>query len=330
MLSPGFHKEIDYEIRPTERGVYAFGDTQVFVKTKLGLIRRRVSLPTAREVKVYPSFIQARKYAFMAINNRIEEFGVKKIRILGVSHEFEQIREYVMGDDFRKINWKASARRGDLMVNQYQEEKSQNIYCLVDKGRMMHMPFAGLSLIDYAINSSLVMAGIAIGRGDKAGLITFSDKIGAFLAAQRKGMQMSIIADALYDQETRLRETDYLRLYKNVKIKIKKRSLLILYTNFDSLVSLRRQIHFLRALSRNHLLCAVIFDNSEINTRASQPAFSLREAYDQTMAEKLQFEKRQIVRELNKHGIHTILTEPQDLTVKTINKYIELKARGAI
>jgi len=329
-LKAGFQLDIDYEIRPTERGAYHFGDTQVFVQTPLKLLKRRVTLPTACTVKVYPSFIQARKYSFLAINNRIEEVGVKKIRKLGVSHEFEQIREYVTGDDFRKINWKASARKGDLMVNQYQEERSQNVYCLVDKGRLMHMPFEGLSLIDYAINASLVMAGIASGRGDKAGLVTFSDKIGSFIMAQRKGTQMSLIADALYDQETRLRETDYLRLYKNIKTRIKKRSLLILFTNFDSLVSLKRQVVYLRAMSRDHALCTVIFDNSEINQRADKPANTMKAAYDQTMAEKFQYEKRQIIKELTKHGIYTILTEPRDLTVNTINKYIELKARGAI
>lgn len=329
-LEPNFSRDIQYDIRPVERGAYQFGNTQVFVRTRMRLIKRRVTVRTQVEVKVYPSFIQARKYSFLAINNRIEEVGIKKIRRLGVSHEFEQIRDYVKGDDIRLVNWKASARRGDLMVNQFQEERAQNIYCLVDKGRMMHMPFDGLSLIDYAINSSLVMAGIAIGRGDKAGLITFSDKIGSFMIANRKPMQMSVIADALYAQETRLRETDYFRLYKNIKFKIKKRSLLILFTNFDSLVSLERQIKYLRAIARDHLLCTVIFDNTEINERADSQTFGLKQAYDQTIAEKFQFDKRQIIRELNKNGIYTILTEPQDLTVNTINKYIELKAKGAI
>ncbi|MCP4456452.1 MAG: DUF58 domain-containing protein, partial [Cytophagales bacterium] len=238
-LKPGFKRDLDYQIRPSERGIYSFGNTHIFVRTVISFIKRRVTKPTAEDVKVYPSFIQARKFSFMALNDRISEVGVKKIRKLGVNHEFEQIREYVAGDDFRVINWKASARKGDLMVNQFQEERAQNVYCLVDKGRMMHMPFEGLSLIDYAINSSLVMSSIATAKGDKAGLITFSDKIGSFLLASRKRIQMRTIADALYAQETRLRESDFLRLYKNVKFKIKKRSLLLLFTNFDSMVSLK-------------------------------------------------------------------------------------------
>lgn len=329
-LPVGFNKDISYDIRPTERGVYSFGDIHLFIRSKLSLIKRRITMDADHEVKVYPSFIQAKKFSFLAMNNRIEEVGVKKIRRLGVSHEFEQIREYVKGDDFRLINWKASARKGDLMVNQFQEERSQNIFCVVDKGRTMHMPFDGLSLIDYAINSSLVMAGIATGRGDKAGLVTFSDKIGSFIMPSRTPLQMSLIADALYSQETRMRETDYLRLYKNIKFKVRKRSLLILFTNFDSLVSLSRQIRFLKAISRDHALCTVIFDNTEINERSNQRTYTLKAVYDQTIAEKFQYEKRQIVRELNNNGIYTVLTEPQDLTVNTINKYLELKAKGVV
>jgi uncharacterized protein (DUF58 family) len=329
-LPPDSVKEFDYEIRPVQRGVYGFGQLHIFVSTRISFLKRRVSLPLETEVKVYPSFIQARKYSFLAINNRIEEVGVKKIRKLGANQEFEQIREYVQGDDFRVINWKASARRSTLMVNQYQEEKAQNVYCIIDKGRAMHMPFEGLSLMDYSINASLVLSGIAVSRGDKAGLVTFSDKIGTFMIAESKRSQMSRIADALYDQETRQRETDFFRLYKNIKLKLKKRSLLLLFTNFDSPVSLHRQLKFLRALSRDHLLCTVVFDNTEINQRANQRAFQVQSAYDQTIAEKFQYEKRQIVKELNKQGIYTLLTEPQHLTIGAINKYIELKARGAL
>lgn len=322
--------EVTYEIRPTTRGVYQYGNLIALVNTRLSLISRRVAIKIPQEVKVYPSFIQFRKYSFLAISNRLEEVGVKKVRKLGLSNEFEQIREYVRGDDFRTVNWKATARRRELMVNQYDEEKSQNIYCLIDKGRLMHMPFEGLSLLDYSINAALVMSGVALGRSDKSGLLTFSDKIGTFIPAERKSTQMSLIADALYDQEVRLRETDFARLYKNVRYWIKKRSLLILFTNFDSLITLKRQLKYIQALTRSHLVCTVIFDNSEVNKWADEKAFKVDKVYRQTVAEKFKHDKHLIVKELNKHGIYTILTEPQDLTIYTINKYLQLKAQGAL
>jgi len=184
--------------------------------------------------------------------------------------------------------------------------------------------------MDYSINAALVVSGIAMGRGDKAGLVTFSDKIGSFIMAKSKQTQLQSISDALYDQDVRLRESDYLRLYKNIRLKIKKRSLLILFTNFDSVVSLNRQLSFLKALSRNHLLVTVIFDNSEINELADKKAFSIKDTYYQTIAEKFQYDKFSIIKELRKNGIYTILTEPKNLTVNAINKYIEIKAMGAL
>ena len=162
--APGFREQITYKILPTERGEYNFGDILVFASSALKLVSRRVRIPAQVTKKVYPSIIQYRKFAYLAISNRLEEVGVKKIRQIGISNEFEQIREYVRGDDYRVINWKATARKNDLMVNQYQQERAQNVYCLIDKGRLMHMPFDGLALVDYAINSAFVLSGIAIGR----------------------------------------------------------------------------------------------------------------------------------------------------------------------
>lgn len=328
--SSSFEEEIVYSIRPTQRGVYHYGKIRIFVNSRLGLISRRLSLDLEKEVKVYPSVIQLKKYSFLAISNRLQEVGVKKIRRIGSSQEFEQIRDYVIGDDFRRVNWRATARRQELMVNQHQEEKSQNVYCVIDKGRLMQMPFEGLTLVDYAINSSLVVSGIAIGRGDRAGLLTFSNTIGSLVMAKSLSHQMNRISETLFQQQVRNKESDFLSLYKMIQLKIKKRSLLILYTNFDSVKSVQNQMKYLKAISKNHLLCTVIFDNSEVNKIANEKTNGTKNLYDQTMAEKLQFDKKRIIKELNKNGIYSILTEPQDLTINTINKYIELKARGLL
>jgi uncharacterized protein (DUF58 family) len=328
--APGFNEQLSYKILPTERGEYDFGDILVFTSTLVGLVSRRVRISAATIVKVYPSIIQYRKFAYLAISNRLEEAGVKKVRQIGISNEFEQIRDYVNGDDYRIINWKATARKNDLMVNQYEQEKAQNVYCLIDKGRLMHMPFEGLALADYAINSALVLSGIAIGKGDKAGLITFSDKIGSFIVANSKPTQMQQISEALYNQETRSKDADFLRLYKNIRSRIKKRSLMVLFTNFDSLVTLNRQIRYIQALAKRNLVCVVIFENTEINKLSQMKVSGINGMYKQTIAEKFQYDKQLIRKELMKNGIYCILTEPKDLTINTINQYIEYKARGII
>jgi uncharacterized protein (DUF58 family) len=271
-----------------------------------------------------------RQYELLAASRRLSELGIKKVRQLGHSQEFEQIRPYVAGDDQRTINWQASARKAELMVNHYQDEKSQQVYCLIDKGRVMQMPFEGLSLLDYAINASLVLANIALRKKDKAGIVTFSDTIGSILPAEGKVSQIQKILDLLYNQKTRFLETDFEKLYITVRSKIRQRSLLLLFTNFETLSGARRQLPYLRKLSRHHLLLVVFFENTETRALLQTPVTNTEEIYLKAIAEKFAYEKRQIVKELSQHGIQSVLTPPEKLTVNTINKYLEFKARGLI
>ncbi len=326
----GEEKFEHYQLRPTERGEYSFGKVNIYVSHSIGLITRRIKFDFKEVVPVYPSYIQLRKFELLAISNRLTEAGIKKIRKVSHTMEFDQIRDYVQGDDIRTLNWKATARRSHLMVNQYQDEKSQQVYCLIDMGRTMEMPFNGLSLLDYAINSSLVISNIAMYKQDKAGLLTFSKNIHNILPADRNKLQMHRILEALYRQKTNFDESDFEKVYTTIKRKIKQRSLLLLFTNFEWEVSLSRQMRFLRQLNNNHLLIVIFFKNTEVNQLVREKSSSINDVYVKTIAEKLMFEKRLIVKELKNYGIQSILTEPENLTVNTINKYLELKAMGKI
>ena len=323
-------KILNYHLRPVKRGEYVFGAVNVFVSSDLGLISRRFKFSQHKMVPVYPSFIQMMKYELLAISNNLKELGIKKIRRIGHSMEFEHIKEYVVGDDYRTVNWKATARRGMLMVNNYQDEKSQQVFCLIDKGRVMKMPFEGMTLLDYAINASLAMANIAIKKDDKAGLITFQHKINAIVPASKRGIQMHDIMETLYNQKTSYKESDYSVLYNTIKYKITHRSLLILFTNFETVSSMERQMPYLRKLAREHLLVVVFFENTTLTTLTEIKPRNVEEVYRKTIAEKFAFDKKLIVKELRAHGIQTVLTAPENLTVNTINKYLELKARGLI
>jgi len=329
-LDSGEVKEIHYNIRPTKRGEYAFGMVNVFVSTFLCIVRRRYQLGEEKNVAVYPSFIQMRKYELLAISNQLQAFGVKKIRRIGNNMEFEQIKNYVSGDDHRKVNWKATARKNQLMVNQYQDERSQQVYSVIDKGRVMKMPFEGLSLLDYAINSSLVISNIALKKGDKAGIITFQQKVNSVLPASSRNMQLNLILEHLYKQKTGYKETDFSKLYITLKRRVTQRSLVLLYTNFESLSALKRQLPFLRKIKQHHLLVCVFFQNTEVEKLIHTEAKDIEEVYTKGIAEQLSFEKKLIVKELQAHGIHTILTPPKELSINTINKYLELKSRGLI
>jgi len=309
-----------YTVKPVTRGEYSYGNINLFVKGPLQLAKRRFVFPAAQTVKVYPSYVQMRRYHLLAVSNRLQEAGVKRVRRLGHSMEFEQIKEYVLGDDYRTINWKATARKGGFMVNNYTDERSQQVYCLINKGRIMKMPFEGMTLLDYAINASLVLCNVALVRQDKAGLLTFAENLDAFLQADKKSTQMNLVLETLYRQQTRFLEADFEKLYSVIRNRITHRSLLVLFTNFESMDSLQRELSSLKLIAQYHLLLVVFFENTELRQLTENKAVSMEDIYIKTIAEKFAFEKRLMVKELHKHGILSILTSPQNLTVDTINK----------
>ena len=329
-LPAGQEKTLLYKLRPVKRGEYSFGAINVFLSTSVGMIQRRYNFPSEALVPVYPSIIQMKKYEFSAFTNNLTELGIKRIRRIGQTTEFDQIKEYVRGDDPRNINWKASAKSTDLMVNHYEDEKSQPVYCIIDKGRLMRSPFEGLTLLDYAVNSALVMSNVALKKQDKAGLITFSNKMSSVVKADRRSGQLLRILETLYNQKTFYKESNYEMLATYVRRSLTSRGLILLYTNFENLSSFRRQLPYLRMLSKKHLLVVVFFENTELEDLIQKEPDTSEGIYTQVIAEKIALEKDLIVTELKRNGIFAILTPPENLNVNTINKYLEFKARGMI
>ncbi len=326
----GTKSTIDYEITPKERGEYWFGALMLYLSTPLNLIVLRRKFEAKKMMPVYPSIIQMKKYELITTSDRLEEAGLKRQRKLGHTMEFEHIRKYIKGDDYRTINWKATARRSDIMVNQYEDEKSQPLYCAIDMGRVMKMPFDGMTLLDYAINASLALTNVSVQKQDKAGLITFSHKTESLLPARGRFGQMQYILQMLYNQNTDFLESGYEHLYSTITHKISQRSMIFLFTNFETLNGLRRQLPFLKAIARRHLLVVIFFRNEELYKLKNQPVADTESLYIRTIAEKFAFEKKQIIFELNHYGINNILTTPENLTIDTINRYLEIKSRGMI
>lgn len=322
--------ETSYTVRPVVRGAYQFGKLNVFVSSGMGLVQRRIQLPLDEEVAVYPSVMQMKQFELMAFARISHYEGIKQTRRIGHSYEFEQIKYYVPGDDYRSINWKATSRRNELMVNQYEDERAQQVYCIIDKSRNMLMPFNELSLLDYAINTTLVVSNISLLKHDKAGMLTFSDKLGTIVKADRKRNQLKAIMEALYRQKERPFEANYEMLYLAVRNMIKGRSLLFLFTNFESTYAVERTLPILRKLNRLHLLVVVFFENTEMSDYLQTPVKDVRDIYHHTIAESFVNEKRQVIQELARYGIQAILTRPEELSLNAVNKYLELKARGLI
>lgn len=329
MLSSKKEIDLKYDLIPNERGIYKFGKTNVFVRSPLGFLERKIVLHTENQIKVYPSFLRLNQYSLQNFKAHINEIGQKKIRRIGHSMEFEQIKNYVSGDDFRTINWKSTAKHQKLMVNQYVDEKSQQVYCAIDKGRVMKMPFDGKTLLDYSINASLIFSNVVLQNHDRAGVFTFSNQLENLVKAERRTSQLQKISETLYGIQSNFMETDFGKLYNYIRHKITQRGLILLFTNFESMDSLHRQLPYLLAINKSHLLVVVFFRNTELEDFLVSTD-EKTDLYEKTLVEKFIYEKQQIVLELNKHGIQTVLTRPEDLTVNTINKYLEIKSRGII
>ena len=353
---------IIYKLTPTERGVYDFGHVRVFVSTPLRLAQRRFTCCEPQQVKVYPSYLMLRQYELLAISNNLTEMGIKRIRRIGHNTDFEQIKDYVVGDDYRTINWRATARRHQLMVNVYQEERSQQVFCVIDKGRMMQQAFRPqtsdfrpqtsdfrpqtsdfrpqtseslpMTLLDYSINAALVLSFVAVNKQDKAGLITFSTQMETFVPASRQPGHLQTLQEALYAEKAVFGETDYSALLAGLTRHVSHRSLLVLFTSFTSMPALRRQLSFLRQLAMRHRLLVVFFEDKELKemirekggvNSAKGKEKSTEAYYQRVIAEKFAYEQRLIVSTLRQYGIQSLLTTPDNLSVNVINKYLEIK-----
>lgn len=317
-----------YYLKPVIRSIYQFGNTLVFVNTGLKLWERKFTLAHPQEAAVYPSFLQMAKYELLAFGNQASERGLRKLPKRGVGLEFDQIKKYHFGDDPRQINWRASARQGELMVNFYTEEKSQSIYQVVDKGRLMQFPFEGMYLLDYAINAALMLSNIVLKKGDKAGLICFDSQISAHVPASRSRITLHHILENLYHLETNMQNADHARLTAWTLKNVSQRSMLFLYTHFVNYDSYLRKEKYIHALSSRHLTIVIMFTNTGVNELIYRKTHNSREIYEQVLAEQQAVDQMRIQRRLRSLGVECILTTPQDLNVDTLNKYLELKAMG--
>lgn len=324
--SEHFH---DYTIRPTSRGEYLFGKLHTLIaRTFVPLVSYQIIRDDAElHTKVYPSILQMQNIEFFISSKTAHKSGIKKVRSIGDDDEFDHLRTYVVGNNLKNINWKATSRKGELMVNHYQDTRSQNVYMIIDKGRSMEMPFYGMSLLDYAINTALAFTKIIIKKYDRAGLITYSNVVDNSLAANSNNVQLHLMLEALYAQETLFKESNLQALYTYLRKIVTKRSIIFLFTNFENVYELRRNMSYLRLISRNHLLVVISFINEEVELMANNIGENMSGIYDQTIAESILYDKERIIKEIESEGIMTILTRPQDLTIDVINKYLEIKAK---
>ncbi len=330
-IASGELRQLDYRIKPLSRGIYTFGRSYIFARTRLALVERRFAFgPDQESVAVYPSVLQMRQQALRVRQLMRREGASQRQRQLGRSYEFDQLKNYVPGDDYRQLNWKATARANALMANTFVEERSQQVIALLDASRTMLLPFDGLSLLDYAINSTLALLNVALMRGDRVGMLAFDRNIHSQLQPSSRPEQLQRALQLLYAQVPTDFEPDFDALSQTVVRKVKGRSLLLLYTNFDTMVSLERNLPALKRMARSHVLVVVTFVNTEVAELQHARAATLEQAYLATIAAEYEATQSQIANTLLQSGILVLRTRPQELTAEAVTRYLDVKRRGQL
>lgn len=326
-LAPRAPWEGVYHVRPLRRGNYRFGDLNLRWTGPLRLVERQARVPAAAPVKVYPNLLDVRRYDLLLQRNRLEEMGLRHTRLYGEGTEFERLREYLPDDDFRRIDWKATARRNRPVTVEYQTERSQNIIAVLDVGRMMQSPIQKLAKLDYAINAVLLLSYVATGKGDKVGLMTFADDVQAFLAPRQGRGQFYRMLEALYAVEPQPVEPDYRRALSYLAAKQPKRALVVIFTDLSSGPSTQSLINHMAVLRRRSLPLVVIVSEPDIHAAAQQIPRDSLGVYQRVAAGRF-LEQRAIALDLlRQQGVLTLDVPANQLSPAVINRYLELKGR---
>jgi uncharacterized protein (DUF58 family) len=316
-----------YHVRPLRRGDYHFGDINLRWDGPLGLSVRQGRIPAAGPVKVYPNLMDVRRYDLLLRHNRLQEMGLRHSRLFGQGTEFERLRDYIPDDEYRRINWKATARRHRPITAEYQTERSQSVIAVVDTGRLMQSPVAQIAKLDYVVNAVLLLAYVVTGKGDKVGMMTFADEVTGFVSPQQGRRQFYRMLEMLYAVEAQPVEPDYRKALSYLALKHRKRALVVVFTDLSGDVSMETLISQVALLARRSLPLVVTISDPGVHAAArEQPQDSLA-AYQRMVASQMLDDRRLALEELHRRGVLTLDVPANQLSTAVINRYLELKGK---
>ena len=329
-ISPGGVWRGRYTVRPLKRGNYRFGDINLRWQGPLGFIKRQGRVAAADRVKVYPDLLGVKRYDLLLRRNRLQELGLRNARLTGQGTEFERLREYRPDDEYRRINWKATARRLRPITVAYQTERSQNIVVVLETGRMMQTPVGRMAKLDYAINATLLLAYVAAGIGDKVGLLTFAADVQHFIAPREGRGQFYRMLERLYAVEAQPVEPDYRRGLGYLAHKQRRRALIILFTDITGGESMRIMVQHTRLLARHSLPLVVTISDPELSDMAQRHPQSSAQMYQRAAASQLLQERRLVLEGLRRQGVETLDAPANQLSPDVVSRYLELKRKGRV
>ena len=330
VLAAGETVELSYTVKPLRRGDYRFGGCNLRYQGVLGLVMRQHRYPLDAPVKVYPNLLEVRKYELLARRDQLFEIGLKNARRLGEGTEFERLRDYERDDDYRRINWPATARLHRPITTDYQPERSQSVIVMLDAGRLMTAPLGPLSKLDYAINTTLLLAYVAIIRGDRVGLLTFADGVTGYWEPDKGRRQFLALLEALYKVQPQQVEPDYMRASAFLSTRRSKRSLVVLFTDIIDRQQADAMVRGFGRLAPRHLPMAVTMADNEVLRMARHDPRDAQQRYEKVVAQHLLDDRAAALEALQRRGALTIDVPADKLTPAVVNKYLELKARGRL
>jgi uncharacterized protein (DUF58 family) len=316
-----------FRVRPRKRGRYAPGPVFVRLAAPLGLFWKDLRLDARSEVKVYPAVSSMKRYALLARQLRTREMGLRAHRLRGQGMEFARLRDHHPDDDIRLIDWKATARRSRLIAREYQVERCQNVVLMIDAGRMLTEEVDGIVKIEYVLNAALLLTRIAAQYDDRVGALVFADRVEKNVPLRKGQAAVKGMAEALYDVEPRLRESDYEGAFDVLHTRFRKRSLVVLFTNLVDQETSGLVQGLLRGLARRHLPICVAVGDREVEEAAQRMPSTAEEAYRKAAAAHMLVSRAKTLQELHKSGVHVVDAPAGQVPVAVLDKYLDLKAR---
>lgn len=316
-----------YHVHPLRRGDYTFGNMTLRWRCPMGLMIRQAKIPAVEQVKVYPNLMDVRRYDLLLRRNRLQEMGLRNTRMFGEGTEFERLREYLPDDEYRRINWKATARRGSPVTVEYQTERSQNILAVMDTGRMMQSPVADIAKLDYVVNATLFLSYVATGKGDRVGMMAFADDVQHYLSPHQGRGQFYKMLEVLYAVEAQPVEPNYDKALTYLALKQRRRALIVIFTDLTGGLSLNSLITQVSLLARHSLPLVVTISDPDVFAAAHQQPDTSLTVYQRAMATKVLDERRMVLDILRKRGVMTLDVPANQLSMAVVNRYLELKGK---
>jgi len=327
LAPPSSRSTLDYVLRPRRRGAFQLERVYLSIRSRLGLWRRLVDYPCRTVLHVYPDMKQLGQYAVLARTNRLRLVGFRRTRRIGQDHDFERLRDYNVDDNYKHIEWRATARRQKLTVKDFQTTQSQRIIFLIDCGRMMTNEAAGLSLLDHALNAMLMLSYVALRQHDAVGLISFSDEIHGFVPPTGGMAQMNRLLHASFNRFPRLVESRYDQVFRYLADHLRKRSLVVLVTNVIDEVNAHQVQRYLTNLVGRHLPLGVLLRDRRLFEAIDEEDSRAENLWQAAAAADILAWRQQVLSDLNARGALSLDVFPEQMTAPLVNRYLEIKAR---